>query len=268
MGPLSTQSLITTGIIFGIWARIYLPLPGVSIAILAAVAAIMSLRPEMRIAEKAAWLLVVGLLLSAELQSIRADRIKNDAQYLRDRKEQNDKFQAVLGNITGGDSYSVVLPNVATGGDEIPLFIRNRGQKPLTGVTVLITRSGIMIRMTQDDILKAARKRDFFGALHPGESIILSQSLQPPANTPNGEIVRFYVMAGAQNFTTQEYLNLRKVGKNTSGTDSWEYSYKVYKKLPPQILKPGQKPIPDPLLEHADWTTAIDPTFNPTTERK
>jgi hypothetical protein len=298
MGCWSTGILVVVSLSTAITITFLLPAPGISIAVLAAFAALMSLRPDMGMLEKATWMVIIGLLLMTEVRSIRADRAANDARYLSDRRAQDAAFQTVLqaeresvqtslsgfssqadktqrllqqeisnselgrqslSNITGGNSFAVVLPNVVTGGDEIPLFIKNRGQNVLTGVNVLITTSGILIRMTQDEILSAAGRRDSFGALHPGESIILSQRLQPSPNTPNREIVRFYVMTGAQNFTTEEFLNLRKIGKNTSGTDSWEYSYKIYKKLPPHYYKPGEKPIPDPLLEESSWNTVADP---------
>jgi hypothetical protein len=72
-----------------------LPLPGVAIAVLGAVAAIMSLRPEMRIVEKAAWMLIISALLFTEIRAIRKDRTDAEAALKADRKSQDDNFQAI-----------------------------------------------------------------------------------------------------------------------------------------------------------------------------
>ena len=55
----------------------------------------MSLRPEMKPWEKAAWCLIVGSLLFAEIQAIRKDRLDASAQALADRKGQDLRFKAV-----------------------------------------------------------------------------------------------------------------------------------------------------------------------------
>jgi hypothetical protein len=77
------------------WALYSTPLPGISIAILGAVAAVMSLRPDMRPPEKALWMIVVGVLLASEMRAIRADRKNADTQSLKDRKEQDSAFSAI-----------------------------------------------------------------------------------------------------------------------------------------------------------------------------
>jgi hypothetical protein len=87
--------LCALGGVAGCWALYSTPLPGVSIAILGAVAAVMSLRPEMRPPEKALWIALVALLLASELRAIRVDRRSADAQALKDRKEQDSAFSAI-----------------------------------------------------------------------------------------------------------------------------------------------------------------------------
>jgi preprotein translocase subunit SecG len=53
-------------------------LPGVSIAVFAVGAAVMSLRPTMHPLEKAAWMVIIGLLLFTEIHAIIQER--QDAQ--------------------------------------------------------------------------------------------------------------------------------------------------------------------------------------------
>jgi hypothetical protein len=73
----------------------HLPLPGVAVAVLGAVAAIMSLRPDMKILEKAAWMLIVSALLYAEIRAIRQDRTNADRQALEDRQKQDESFKKI-----------------------------------------------------------------------------------------------------------------------------------------------------------------------------
>lgn len=53
---------------------VWVPAPGISIAVLAVGAALMSLRLDMSVYEKAAWMLIVGLLLVSEVHAILKDR--------------------------------------------------------------------------------------------------------------------------------------------------------------------------------------------------
>jgi hypothetical protein len=78
-----------------VWANIWLPLPGVSVAILGAMAAVMSLRPKMRMLEKAAWMVLISAMLGAEIHSIRRDRSTNDAKQSKIRDAENQKFDAI-----------------------------------------------------------------------------------------------------------------------------------------------------------------------------
>jgi hypothetical protein len=77
------------GIVAALWAWRTLPAPGISIAILGLVAAVMSLRGEMRPVEKAAWMLIISTLLVAEIETIRSDRMHADNQAKTDRATQD-----------------------------------------------------------------------------------------------------------------------------------------------------------------------------------
>ena len=73
----------------------FVPLPGISVTVLGAVAAVMSLRPDMKVGEKAAWMLIVASLLYAEIRAIRRDRAEAESQALESRQEQNNAFKAI-----------------------------------------------------------------------------------------------------------------------------------------------------------------------------
>jgi hypothetical protein len=83
--------LCLVGTIAAIWAGLSVPSPGISIGLLAAAAAIMSIRPKMRPVEKIVWVVVLVILTPTEIRSI----LKNDLQNLNDRKAQNDTFSSI-----------------------------------------------------------------------------------------------------------------------------------------------------------------------------
>ena len=73
----------------------HLPAPGWGVAILAGVAAAMSIHGDMRGWQKAVWMLLIGLLLIVELRAISKDRADADARALEDRKAQDTAFKSV-----------------------------------------------------------------------------------------------------------------------------------------------------------------------------
>ncbi|HXM98334.1 MAG TPA: hypothetical protein VN982_07665 [Candidatus Dormibacteraeota bacterium] len=80
--------LAVCGTIVAVWAAITGPSPGVSIGLLGAGAALMSLRTEMRPLEKVAWIVIITILATTEIIAIN----KGDEANLRARKDQNDRF--------------------------------------------------------------------------------------------------------------------------------------------------------------------------------
>jgi hypothetical protein len=73
----------------------HLPNPGKAVAILAAVAAAMSIHGEMRGWQKAIWMGLIGCLLIVELRSISNDRSAAYQQALVDRNNQDLAFKGV-----------------------------------------------------------------------------------------------------------------------------------------------------------------------------
>jgi hypothetical protein len=149
------------------------PSPGKAIGALATVAGIMSVR-EMKVSGKIAWSVLLVLMLVTEFHAIDKDRKENDAKQKEFFEAERADFQSiatqadkdfkqttgqlntsiaglttllnttqkVVENVTGGDSYAYVYPDIFQGGNprEFSLKIHNAGQEILTGVTVRITR--------------------------------------------------------------------------------------------------------------------------------
>jgi len=104
----TTVLLILVCLASAVWALWVTPSPGVAIGILGAVAAVMSLRPEMHPFEKAAWIVIVTTLLIAEMHSIR----ENDRTIARERKAQQDKLETL-----NNESQTIISGLRATLGD-------------------------------------------------------------------------------------------------------------------------------------------------------
>jgi len=73
-----------------------LPHSGVAVAVMGLAAAAMSLHTEQAHWQKALWLAGIGFLLTVELRAIRHDSNESHAQYLADRKNQDDDFENIL----------------------------------------------------------------------------------------------------------------------------------------------------------------------------
>jgi hypothetical protein len=77
------------------WFWFWLPAPGWAVAILAGVAAAMSVHGKMRPWQKVFWMILIGVLLVIELRAISKDRADSDAKALADRKAQDDAFKII-----------------------------------------------------------------------------------------------------------------------------------------------------------------------------
>jgi hypothetical protein len=87
-------------LIFAIWAVYWLvvktPNPGYSIGLAAAVAAAMSIHPDMKAPEKAIWMVLIGLLVVAEFHAIKADKNSSDDAAKKDRTTRDLEFQSEM----------------------------------------------------------------------------------------------------------------------------------------------------------------------------
>lgn len=77
------------------WLWFHLPSPGWAVAILAGVAAAMSIHGDMRGWQKAIWMALIGCLLIVELKSISKDRADSDARAAQDHTEQEERFKKI-----------------------------------------------------------------------------------------------------------------------------------------------------------------------------
>ena len=199
--------------------------------------------------EKATWTFIMFSLLLLEIKSVYQDRNEHDAQQAEARalEEKNfaeiasgirgsiaesdrnftatmNKTNEVLEDITGGQSFAIVTPQVWSGLVPIPLSIYNYGKQTLTGVTVKILSP-------RDWDLD--NPRSFYnlhvidvGTLHPGELRLLKETLTPVEGRMKAEDGRpadkFQLDIAAQNFTAEESLFFKK------GTRiPWVFKYMV-----------------------------------------
>jgi hypothetical protein len=100
------------------WANIRLFPPGVSVAILGAMAAIMSLRPKMRLLEKAGWMLMISAMLAGEIHSIRADRTATNIEQAKVRDAENRRFDEIAEGLEHSirlskDQFTITMGNFA-----------------------------------------------------------------------------------------------------------------------------------------------------------
>ena len=222
--------LCGSGAAAALWAWLVVPAPGISIAILGLVAAIMSLRGEMRPMEKASWMLIISILLVAEIQSIRSDRTYTDGKAKSDREAQDKAFELVLKkedaqlqetlqgfsavaglarksieNETGGSSYAYLTPQM--GFTPIPLTIYNYGTNTLTGVLVEILPPTQTLESFTNAILNPVEIQ--VGTLHPGTfgttgpRILKGYNIDPHYITTTVEYRAFIY---SQNFTVTQHL--------------------------------------------------------------
>ena len=73
----------------------HLPVPGWSVALIAFVAAAMSIHQAMNHWQKVLWMAIIGVLLVVELRAISTDRGDSQRQALQDRKIQDDSFKKI-----------------------------------------------------------------------------------------------------------------------------------------------------------------------------
>ena len=261
------------------------PAPGYAIGLLAVLAAAMSIHTEMRGWHKAVWMLLIGGCLFMEFRAIRNDRAEHDKEVQEARRVENERFEAiaqgiersitnsqkqfdttmartnrVLNNVTGGNSYAVVFPDTFGQDKELPMLIENRGSDVLTGVSVMITWQGAYAGKVPQFILNAIDNRIIIGTIGPEErqwtnKTLLTNSLVE-IEERGEKFRRAYILIYAQNFSVQEFLDLKKKdGK-------WIFRYSVYRNLSrverEAVIKSKGKILPKTELEKIDWTDRFD----------
>ena len=256
----------------------------------------MSVRPKMWFREKLLWVFVLIAFAILEVRAIK----RTDQEAREYHESQNRAFNQIAGdlkasiansagqyhstiehvdgvlkqtenldtlarnsleNITGGDSFIAMIPDLAYSGDEITFSVINRGKSILAGATVLITSQGVFWPGVRPLLMDAVSKRLALPTMHPGERMIIDRRVNLPTDRPDGDVERLYITIEGPNFSTEEFLNFRKTGHDSTGRDAWEYEYSIVRRLPFHLYRSGQKVVKDQLLERVSWTTQWDPMF-------
>ena len=203
--------------------------------------------------EKAVWTLAMFLLVGLEIRTLYLDRSEHDADQNLARCRELESFKEIAGelrtsmqsnqagfsssidrvdkvltetervnklaaesleNITGGDAYIAVIPDVALSGDEITFSVVNRGRSILAGASLLITTQGAFWPGVREMLMKAVSQQLQLPPMHPGERMGIDRRATLQRDQAYDPIQRLYVTISAPNFTSEEYLEFRKVGKD------------------------------------------------------
>lgn len=261
------------------------PPVGFAIGLLAAAAAIMAVRTDhFSKWEKVVWVVVAFLLFRVEVKAIYHDRDEHDEAVKAEHRLLEKNFTAianglqesitksqtgfektlaanndVMVNITGGESFAVVLPLVFGQKDQssVPLVIENHGTHPLMGVSMTVYHYGAWTPGMIQDVLNSVASRVAVGTLHSGERRMLGTQLLPQnmmkldEEDDSGEAFRTFVTISAQNFSCSEFLDFRHAKDG-----HWEFKYDVYKTNSrfSRIPIEKRKVVPDALLESTRWS--------------
>ena len=154
-----------------------------------------------------------------------------------------------LENITGGDSFAIITPQVWLGLVPIPLSIRNNGKQTLTGITV---------RILDSKSWDLDNPRSFYesqiidvGTLHAGELRLLKESLTPiesELRDGNVKVVQYQISISAQNFTAEEHLLFKRGMKLP-----WVFRYNVTRQFVTSQTK-DKTTFGYKVLANTEWT--------------
>jgi len=247
--------------------------PGVSIGILALVAGIMSLRGEMHVLEKCAWILILIILTVLEVHAIGVSDKHNES--IRDA--QNKEFDAIVKKLTDSDEknksrFDLTMSgvdtvydktklaaetatkavNTMTGGDSRPYLYP---EEPIAGPDGVMRfrllprlKGRYALRDVDYDVYSALRgslPRDHLDTLYPGasyRSLVVHQLTVP--SQADEEL--FQIMIIASNGPYYELLRIRKVNGR------WLHALRLQKLGPPtptiylEDIQPG--------FGDVDWT--------------
>jgi hypothetical protein len=239
--------------------------------------------------ERAVWMGLIGAFLIVELLAIRKDRtdyanaeafkrsdenqqfqkiangLKQDiqqnqeqfqltmqqaGQILQSTREVGKLAEASLENITGGDSFAIVTPQVWSGLVPIPLSVRNYGKQSLTGISVMIIDSKSWDMSNPRNFYESSRVN--VGTLHAGELRLLTETLTPiEGQLTDGQgtkMVQYDLYISAQNFTAEEHLVFKR-GKRLP----WVFRYNVVRQFVKSQTK-NKTTFGYKLLSKTDWT--------------
>ncbi len=245
--------------VFAIWLPkcLHWPFcPGIFIAVLAVIAAIVTFREKPKTWEKAAWTFIFLGLMSLEVWMMSIDRDANEARERAAEQtqlkgftdigegikasiaESDRNFAATMGrtnkvldNITGGDSFAYVSPQNFSG-DQFPGVVWNNGEQALSGLTLTIAHT------SEPDWGWAFFKPIFIGTIGPHEHAPIPNFIFQPKADPKTGQDNYWIMLSAQNGTASQSIYFRRDRKNLA---NWAYSFQVSKQIPSE--KPQKEKI-------------------------
>jgi membrane protein implicated in regulation of membrane protease activity len=112
-----------------------LPAPGFAVAVIAVLAAAMSVHPDMLPWQKFVWLLLIGAFLFTELRAISKDKTAMDQKALEDRGAQEKGFEGVRQKQNQDFKATAKSLETAIGGIQSTLKTTNRELNSLENAT-------------------------------------------------------------------------------------------------------------------------------------
>ncbi|MGA2652154.1 MAG: hypothetical protein ABSF28_16600 [Terracidiphilus sp.] len=233
----------------------HVPLPGFAVAVVAGIAALMSVHPDLRPWQKFIYLLLIGAFIVIEFRAIRSDRLANDTAQAGIRDLENAKFdsiakslqdsidlgkgqyastighvdsvlqktnavasiaQANLNDVSGEGSHPCVRPDgLAMTGNLVPFEVSNQGKNILTGVEVSIHT----MRQYQAARLTGGEHRIYVGTI-PNEWPKFLPAIVPEIESDG--MAHYFVEIWAQNGYYSGVINFRRA---KGGQSDWAYQY-------------------------------------------
>jgi hypothetical protein len=234
--------LIAIAFALGIAAWVQPPPSGYAITVMAVIAGVMTLRPDMGSREKFLWFAILLLYTAVEIRAIKADRLEQDA-----------KFSEEIKMITGGDSFcylDVLGSPELTGVNLIVLF---QGKYPLYDVAVRIGDAKYT-RETKDVFHATLDERKIGNIGSPGAS--MGKVYGPVAFKVAGDTQELNIFFDGRNGFWSELIRMRKEN------GKWVRAKVVYgtldlKRFPKgaRVLEQIDKEFPtEALSSDQDWT--------------
>jgi hypothetical protein len=210
------------------------PPVGVYVVILGLAAAAVTLMENLDKWEKAAWIILMFSLGALEISNLYRDRNKHDAEVMEARKEQNDNFAKDVNQITGGQSYAVVVP-LLVGSKEHPLCRlavfpgNNRERYTLYNVRLSVRALPIPNEGTasqfSDLLLGRNQPLVWNGEIDPETFELLPPNMK--IDLPETGTRSYVANVFARNKPTTETLSVRF----NAQSQRWEYSFKIIREL-------------------------------------
>jgi len=273
-------SQVLSAVLCVYWA-FQLPIPNKAILALTVVAVVMALA-DMSTKHKIVWVILVCVFAWIENRAINKDRQTfateqavlrqaEQANFERIVKENQKAFSRTMSrldliiessreigettrrnleNVTGGDTFALIVPQTRSSETNIPLMIRSCGRNILTGVTVTIRRHRDFSKYFSDFLNTPQLS---VGVLHPGEMRLIKATLSPELDDTGED--GYSVEITAQNNTFYQQLNFRRFHRSKADgpPDPWAFRFHVSK----NIVRPNS--ILNKIIYLRTWSDELFP---------